>query len=404
MLEMEFLRSFCGTCSFPVLPNLSTSLHPVRFAYQKQRRVFYPKSQNARNMIPDTSEHSGLNPTPSPYNLRPRNNSQERGRGDAPSDRAWNFDLFSSALRNARALKDAIDEVVLEQYNRAWKWFLAHEESEIKNQARAVQHKHEDVDAVWNRILQELDNPGAIMLAMHLMYEDVMRRPLAANDPRDITKMVAKYFREKTVFRIKVDRLKVEVIKKIKLARKLREKGFDPQREVIWNERASIVSKYRRAINQEIKFYNDHIKALHAAIKQREAMIEGFDPAFSRAVALISPPDTLQSEWHDEYALMDPEIREKDWDNTVDNYLTFKKKHYMEEKRAELLRDDVAWADFMSMNQATLKKELFRREAALKKLMLTDVFTNIQRAFPEFDPTLIKGIEYDPSDSGAESG
>ncbi|CDJ67271.1 hypothetical protein, conserved [Eimeria necatrix] len=355
-------------------------------------------------MIPGTGDQAGLNPVPSPYNLRPRNNSQDCGRGHAPSDRAWNFDLFSSALRNARELKDAIDEIVLEQYNKAWKWFLSYEEGEIKNQARVVQHKHEDLDVVWNRMLQELENPGAIMLAMHLMYEDVVRRPLATNDPRDITKMVAKYFREKTVFRIRVDRLKVDIIKKIKIARKLREKGFDPQREVIWNERASIVSKYRRAINQEIKFYNDQIKALHAAIKQREAMIEDFDPAFARAIALISPPDTLQSEWHDEYALMDPEIREKDWDNTVDNFLAFKKKHYMEEKRAELLRDDVAWADFMSMNQATLKKELFRREAALKKLMLTDVFTNIQRAFPEHDPTLIKGIEYDPNESGIESG
>lgn len=99
------------------------------------------------------------------------------------------------------------------------------------------------------------------------MYEDVVtRRPLATNnDSRDIIKMVAKYFREKTVFRIQVDRKKVQVIKRIKTARrKLREKGFDPQQRevIIWNERASIVSKYRRAINQEIKFYNDQIKVL----------------------------------------------------------------------------------------------------------------------------------------------
>ncbi|CDJ36489.1 uncharacterized protein EMH_0087520 [Eimeria mitis] len=242
------------------------------------------------------------------------------------------------------------------------------------------------------------------MLAMHLMYEGVSRRPLATNDPRDITKMVAKYFREKTVFRIQVDRKKVEVIKNIRMARKLREKGFDPQREVIWNERASIVSKYRRAINQEIKFYNDQIEVLYAAIKQREAMIESFGPAFSRAYAMISPPEALQSEWHDEYAEMDAEIREKDWDNAVENYLAFKKKAYMEQRRAELLQNDAAWADFISMNQSTLKKELFRREAALKKLMLTDVFANIQRAFPEFDPTLVKGIDYDPDESGTDSG
>lgn len=355
-------------------------------------------------MMSDSSNQPGLNPAPPPYNLRPRNNSQDRGHGEAPGDGDWTFQLFSSALRNARALKDAIDEVVLDQYNKAWRWFLSLEEGEIKNQARVVQHRHEDLNAVWNRILQELENPGAIMLAMHLMYEDVARRPLATNDPRDITKMVAKYFREKTVFRIQVDRKKVEIIRNIKMARKLREKGFDPQREVIWNERASIVSKYRRAINQEIKFYNDQIKVLYAAIKQREAMIESFDPAFSRAYALISPPEVLQSSWHDEYAEMDAEIKEKDWDNAVENFLAFKKKNYMEERRAELLRDDVAWADFISMDQTILKKELFRREAALKKLMITDVFTNIQRAFPEFDPTLVKGLDYDPDESGADSG
>lgn len=67
---------------------------------------------------------------------------------------------------------------------------------------------------------------------------------------------------------------------------------------------------------------------------------------------------------------------------------------------------DVAWAEFMSIDQTVLKKELFRRETALKKLMLTDVFTNIQRAFPEFDPTtLVKGLDYyNPGESGAESG
>ncbi|CDJ59268.1 hypothetical protein, conserved [Eimeria maxima] len=355
-------------------------------------------------MQTDTDEHAGPPPAPMPYNLRPRNNSQDNGRGGGPADGAWTFQLFSSALRNARALRDVMDELNLDQYNKAWQWFLSHEEGEIKNQARVVQHKHEDLNAVWNRLLQELENPGAIMLAMHLMYEDVMRRPLATNDSRDIIRMVAKYFREKTVFRIKVDRKKVEVIKNIKNARKLREKGFDPQREVIWKERASIVSKYRRAINQEIKFYNDQIKVLHAAIKQREAMIESFDPAFARAYDLISLPEALQSEWHDEYAVMDPETREKDWDNAVENFLAFKKKNYMEEKRAELLRNDVAWAEFISINQTTLKKELFRREAALKKLVLTDVFTNIQRAFPEFDPTLVKGIDYDPDESGADSG
>lgn len=125
----------------------------------------------------DTDDQTGLvAPAPMPYNLRPRNNSQDnngRGGGSPPGDGgAWTFQLFSSALRNnARALKkDAIDEIVLDQYNKAWQWFLlSHEEGEIKNQARvAVQHKHEDLNAVWTRILQELENPGAIMLAMHL--------------------------------------------------------------------------------------------------------------------------------------------------------------------------------------------------------------------------------------------
>lgn len=327
------------------------------------------------------------------YNLRARKGSQE---GQAPASGpivAWTLQLVFSALSNFGALRTAIDETALRNYNDAWLWLLDQEGEEIKHQARKVQYRKESVDDVWERMLAEIAHPGALMLAMHKCYEDAMRRPLVITDKNDLFAMVIKYLQEKTVFRRRVDLYKPEIIRRIKEQQRKTEKGFDPEREKVWNRRAAIVSEYRRTVNAEIRKYEQMIKAASAAIEQRRAMIESFDPAYFRVLALLEPSDTVFAAWTREYADLDDEVKQKDWGNTIDAFLAEKRREHMEQQKQNFLKNDAMWADFVGADEVVLKKELRRRELALEKIKVSEFYSNIQRAFPEFDPTIIRDVE-----------
>lgn len=337
-------------------------------------------------------------PRPAPYDLRPRRRSQETPQQGPPVRRDWDLAMFLTVLRTAHALGKDMDHAGLAAYNNGWKWFLASAEVQIKEVARRVPHRKEIVDDVWKRILAELETPGAIMLAIHLAYEEAMGRELIVSDAQDPGAAVAKYFHEKEVFRRQADRLKVQLIKKIKDAKRRMEKGYDPAREIAWNERTQIASEYRRTINAEIQRYEQMIKLAQSAIEQRRAQIEKFDPALHRALARIEPSEQQMSRWYAEFAAMDPNIKDKDWQNEVEQYISYCRRNHMEDAKKRLLNDDAAWADFCSIEKEQLTRELRRRERALEQLRVSEYAQMIERCFPEFDQTLSFGLDPNSDD------
>ncbi|CDJ60950.1 hypothetical protein EMWEY_00008440, partial [Eimeria maxima] len=87
-----------------------------------------------------------------PYNLSRRNPSQDRGGGGEAESASWAYTLFVEALCNAGALKRAIDEAALGDYNSGCRWRKVERIQRIKAARRLAYTGYDpEHEIVWKR-------------------------------------------------------------------------------------------------------------------------------------------------------------------------------------------------------------------------------------------------------------
>lgn len=308
-----------------------------------------------------------------------------------------------AALAGYFSLVRQIDLTVLQQYNRVWDYILGHAKGTILAMAARVPHKKEDLNTVWDRLLETHRTLGAIMYTMQQQYQLDLGRDMNPKDDEEYVMMVVKYFQLKTTFRARVDKAMASNLKSIRMAERIEKKGYLPERAALWGERVSLQAQYRKTVFAEASRMRRLAKYWLQAADQLEKTLDAYDPALTRVQKLISPPEHYIAQWTDEFANLDDVTKAAEWNGEVDGYLAHRAREFTEERQKTFFKDDVAWAEFSGVSMAELKKRLQKKNRALSEFRSTALRDEVRKIFPGFIPET-KGSDADSDvDTGSDA-